>query len=32
MKMDGRLLHIKTEMEGGDRLWLSLRSGGADHE
>ncbi len=32
MEMDGRLLHIKTEMEGGGSLWLSLRSGGAEDE
>jgi hypothetical protein len=32
MEMEGRLLHIKTEMEGGGSLWLSLRSGGADDD
>ena len=32
MEMEGRLLHIKTEMEGGGSLWLSLRRGGADDE
>lgn len=32
MEMDGSLLHIKTEGEDGGSLWLSLRSGGPDHE
>jgi len=32
MEMDGRLLHIITEGEGGGSLWLSLRSGGAEDE
>ncbi|HCD42477.1 MAG TPA: DUF4860 domain-containing protein [Lachnoclostridium sp.] len=30
LEIDGRLLHIKTEGEGGGSLWLSLRSGGMD--
>ncbi len=32
MEMEGKLLHIKTEVEGGGSLWLTLRSGGADDE
>ncbi len=32
MEIDDRLLHIKTQGETGGSLWLSLRSGGTDHE
>ena len=28
MRMDGRLLSVETDGEGGGRIWLSLRSGG----
>lgn len=32
MEMDGRLLHVIVEGEGGGDLWLSIRSGGHHDE